>query len=396
MPHPSRPEDETVIWVVGSALNGPGYPNARATINLLGSRADIRIKNIACWLPTEFHLWKLACGTTWQKFTGAARMIAGMLLSISRLLPRYKRNHLVYVPYPSAATLWLLSWLPHRWRPRCICDAYITIWDSLYQDRNLGTATSGFSRLLLRIESRALRAAEHVIADTQANASHIHQLFGVCHKRIHAFPLALDASTCPTPGTPRTANHKVRVVFIGTFVPLQGTTVIAQAIDKLRGHGALEFILIGDGQQAEEAARWLQGNPAVTWLRGWQSPQVIAEHLAQADICLGVFGGGGKAARVLPFKLYMAMAAGKAIITQQDYSLPDGCPTIPVAACPPAPEALASAIAMLARDPARRATLACQSRDYFQHYLSPQALAMRWEQLAIACAPSANLATGDR
>lgn len=377
MPEKAAPR----LLVAGVGLRGSGYPNASNTLRMLRDTRHIEVVQCGSWLPEETHLWKMAKGPRRKALPFLIRLLSANASSAIRLLRENREGDLTYVPYPGLFLLWLLSWVPRRWRPHCICDAYITIWDSLYQDRNLGTATSGFSHLLLRIESRALRTAEHVIADTQANAAHIHQLFGVCRKRIHTFPLALDASTCPAPGITHPADHKIRVVFIGTFVPLQGATVIAQAIDKLRGHGALEFILIGDGQQAEEAAHWLQDNPAVTWLRGWQPPQVITEHLAQADICLGVFGGRGKATRVLPFKLYMAMAAGKAIITQQDYSLPDGCPAIPVVACPPVPEALANAIAMLAQDPARRATLACQSRDYFQHHLSPQALAVRWEQL---------------
>src|SRR3546814_19686301 len=75
-------------------------------------------------------------------------------------------------------------------------------------------------------------------------------------------------------------GHETKVVFIGTFVPLQGTTLIAQAIDALREHEVLEFLIIGDGQQAEEAARWLHAHPRLTWWRDWQSPEELADQLA--------------------------------------------------------------------------------------------------------------------
>src|SRR3546814_6794953 len=65
--------------------------------------------------------------------------------------------------------------------------------------------------------------------------------------------------------------------------------------------------------------------------------------LAQADICLGIFGGGGKDSRVLPFKMYLAMAAGKAIITQEAYGTP-GTPAIPALVVPPKADALKAAI----------------------------------------------------
>lgn len=377
----SRSSRSSIMWVAGVALNGPGYPNARATIRMLESHLGVQVEEIAYWLRPDFHLWKLARGTHVQKVAGLARITWSTASSLCRLLLQHRAGDWVYVPYPSAFLLWLLSWLPRRWRPRCVCDAYITLWDSLFQDRGMGVAGGRLSRLLLRAEIRALGAATHVIVDTQANAQHIHRLFGVPLERIHAFPLALDTALLPAGDGARGTGNNTHVVFIGTFVPLQGTTVIAQAIDKLRRQDSLEFTLIGDGQQADEASRWLQDNPAVTWLRGWQPPGIIATHLARADICLGVFGGDGKAARVLPFKLYMALAAGKAIITQRAYSTPDGCPPIPAITCDATPEALAEAITRLAQDPEKRAQLARQSHDYFERYLSATALAACWERL---------------
>jgi len=374
-------EKATRLLVAGVGLRGSGYPNARNTLRTVAAMQRVEVIECGRWLPEDTHLWKITKGAIHRSLPFFARLLAGNVLSAMRLLLNGRRGDLVYVPYPSLFLLWLLSWLPCRWRPTCICDAYITVWDSLYQDRSTTAATGWLSRALFHAEVRALQTADHVIVDTQANARHIHQLFGVALERIHAFPLALDTTLIPTPDRKNQAAHRTRVVFIGTFVPLQGTTVIAQAIDMLRGQDSIEFTLIGDGQHAEDASCWLLDNPAVTWLRGWQPAEVIATHLAQADICLGVFGGGGKAARVLPFKLYMAMAAGKAIITQSAYSVPDGCPEIPAMACAATPEKLAEAIVALAKDPERRATMARQSCDYFDHYLSPPALAARWEQM---------------
>src|SRR3546814_13724760 len=88
-------------------------------------------------------------------------------------------------------------------------------------------------------------------------------------------------------------------------------------MDALREHEDLEFLIIGVGQQAEEAARWLHAHPRLTWWRDCQSPEELTDQLAQADICLGIFGGGGKASRVLLFKMSLAMAEGKDIITPE-------------------------------------------------------------------------------
>src|SRR3546814_7672200 len=122
--------------------------------------------------------------------------------------PRSTRTD-TFFPYTtlflSIFLLWLVSWVPARWRPLCVCDAYVSIWDALYQDRKMGNAASLVARLLLRSESRALRAAEAVLVDTEANAEHVSGLFNVPRERIRALPLALEVFSCKIP--PRSEEH---------------------------------------------------------------------------------------------------------------------------------------------------------------------------------------------
>lgn len=369
------------VAVVGAALSGPGYPNARQTLDALVSSGVVGVDDRAVWLPHDFHLWTLIRGPQRGRVRGFLRLAHAVALAVVRMVPFGSRQRFFYLPYPSLPTLWLLSWLPRQLRPRCIVDAYITLWDTLFQDRRMGASTGLVARLLFAIEARSLGVADHLVVDTIANADHMHRLFGVPLERIHALPLAVEPMTLPAGSSDAGKNGRVRVVFMGTFVPLQGTPVIAQAINALRSHDNLEFVVIGDGQQATAVEAILEAGPHVTWYRGWQSPEVLARELAQADICLGVFGGAGKAARVLPFKIYMALAAGKAIITQAAYSVPEGCPAIPAITCAPDAQSLASAIVELAKDVAQRAALSEQAKVYFQTYLSREALAVRWQQL---------------
>src|SRR3546814_20833323 len=104
------------------------------------------------------------------------------------------------------------------------------------------------------------------------------------------------------------------------------------------------------------------------WSSGVCSSDLLADQLAQADICLGIFGGGGKASRVLPFKMYLAMAAGKAIITQEAYGTP-GTPAIPALVVPPTADALKAAILDLASNRDERARLEQVAVTYYREYL---------------------------
>ena len=47
----------------------------------------------------------------------------------------------------------------------------------------------------------------------------------------------------------------------------------------------------------------------------WVEYELLGEELARAGICLGVFGRSEKAARVVPNKVYHAMAVGRPVIT---------------------------------------------------------------------------------
>lgn len=378
----SSPPTAKRVIIAGAALTGNGYPNARNTIDTLAEARGILIIDRAYWLPENFHLWKLASESLYVKVNGACRLGAGSILSLFRAMLSYRPGDTLYLPYPSLPSLWLLSWLPASLRPRVFIDAYITLWDSFYQDRRLGRQTGIAARLLLSAESRALRAADRVLVDTAANAEHLASLYGIVRARIHSLPLAaLPVGYAPPAAQKNPLQHKTRILFVGTFVPLQGTTVIAQAINILRDRDDLEFTLIGDGQLADEAARLLKSAPRINWHRGWQPLCVIENELAQTDICLGIFGGEGKASRVLPFKLYMALAASKAIITQSAYSTPADVPELPVWTCAATPEDLAQAITTLSADTATRSLLQASARRYFDQHLANSNVARHWQNL---------------
>lgn len=370
------------IYIAGAGLRGDGYPNAWNTIDILSSLDDLTVIDHSYWLPEDLKLWKLASGSTASAVLGLVRIVSSNFLSLAKLLVSSPARSLTYIPYPGIFVLWLASWLPERIRPRFICDAYITVWDSLYQDRNLGNSKSAASRILLSVESRALRAAEMVVSDTIQNAEHIRLTFGVARDRIRALPLALQPLPDQICDSEKNGdNNKVNVVFVGTFVPLQGTTLIAKSIHALRDAPDIEFTLIGDGQQATDASPWLWNNPSVTWLRTWQAKDIIAKNIERSDICLGVFGGDGKASRVLPFKIYSALAAGKPVISQHRYGLPENTPAPPLLTVSTDVDSLSSAIQTLAQAPDKRREMGAAAAAYHKKYLSSEALKQIWKKI---------------
>jgi glycosyltransferase involved in cell wall biosynthesis len=107
--------------------------------------------------------------------------------------------------------------------------------------------------------------------------------------------------------------------------------------------------------------------------RGAEPPNRLATTIQEADLCLGIFGETGKAARVVPNKVYEAMAAGKPVITGDSPAarefLTDGVDCLLCRRGDPG--ALADAITRLRNDGALADRLALAGRTKFQEKASP-------------------------
>lgn len=381
---PSKPRPRVLVG--GLHLGGAGYPNARQTLRVLRERLGANVIECGAWLPADLHLWRLMRAGPVQRLRTLTRLAVGNLASLLRVMRRQGPERIpVFVPYPAVFFLWWCSWIPSRWRPRAIADAYLSIWDSLFVDRANGRTPGWFKRFVKAFESRALKYAERVIVDTEANREMFAVEFRLDRERILALPLAIDeAQLLATPPSPPVDERPLTVLFVGTFVPLQGIDVMMRAIGLLIPDPRLRFVVVGDGQMAPAVEQLCSRFDAARfhWQREWEDAERIAGRIAESDICLGVFGATTKSARVLPLKVYAYLAAGRATITRVPYSLPASTPCPPVVEVPAADaEALASAIRGLAAEPKRREQLGREARRFFLEHLGSSRLAREWSRL---------------
>lgn len=373
------------LRVGGVRASGDGYPNAEETLRLLAAGGQVEIIECGARLPASLHLWRLARAPLGRKALGLVRLLALNLASVFRVVWAQRREAApVYVPYPAVFFLWLLSWMPRRLRPYCIADAYISVWDSMFRDR-AGTTHDGLlSRTVRAMEGRALRAAARVVVDTRANLDYLADVLALPKSRLVALPLAIHERPFVAARGTTPAGGPLTVCFVGTMIPLHGIDAMLDGLAPLMGDARFHFVFIGDGQSADALRRLIAGLNArnIEWIPEWQSSVSLAEQIGRADVCLGVFGGGGKAARVLPFKLYLYFAAGKPVISQPAMSMPGAAPFPPLVTS--APAALADTLLQLQADPAQREHLGREAAAYYDRWFANARVCEAWGEMIAA------------
>lgn len=377
------------LVVAGVHLGGAGYPNAIRTVQALQACREVHVIQCGRWLPDTFRLWSLTrAGVVRQLWTLAMLAFGNLWSGLVAIRQARKWRAPVYVPYPAVPLLWLYSFLPRRVRPMLVADAYISLWDSLVVDRSEARAHGRFAKLLRSVEGRALRTADVVLTDTQANRDYLIDIFAIEPSRVRSLPLAVvEPVTCGVALPPPPMDDRpLEVLFVGTFVPLHGISNLLLGITPLIHDPSFRFTVIGDGQDADQVEKLLRDHSRtnVRWIREWQRPAQLAQWVQAADVCLGVFGGAGKASRVLPFKLYMYLAYGRAVVTQGALSLPADVPMPPVLAVrPERPQQIAEALRFLRDNPTERSRLQDDAAKFYRAYLSNACVAETW--IALLC-----------
>ncbi len=153
----------------------------------------------------------------------------------------------------------------------------------------------------------------------------------------------------------------VRVLFYGSFVPLHGADVIVAAAARLRGRRDIRFELVGGGQTLERARAVARAESLENVRFSPRVPfEALPSRIAAAHVCLGIFGAGEKARRVVPNKVYQCMGMARAVVTGDTPAVRgafrDGVDVVLVR--PGDPDALAEAVAWLADDARAREAIA--------------------------------------
>jgi glycosyltransferase involved in cell wall biosynthesis len=344
---------------------------------LEGAGCEVVDCHVSVWKGLAHKTGLLARGAGKLRFYGRlpwayARLAAAYL--------RTPRHDAVLVGYPGHLdALWANALRRLRGRPRLVLDVFVSLYDTAVGDRAAVKRGSALARLLAWLDRAACHAADALLLDTDAHVEFFERELGVSRTRFTRLWAGADEALFqPRAALPAEGGSKFRVLFVGKFIPLHGVDVVLRAAKLLEDDPEIEVRLVGEGQLHGEM-RALADTLRLHNVEfvGWARYQDLPAELARCHVALGIFSPGGKALRVIPNKVFQALATGRPVITEDSPAvrelLVDGEHALLVR--PGDPQALADAVRRLRADPTLRQRLATTGADWFRREASVEALA---------------------
>lgn len=328
----------------------------------------------AAWGPTADRVTSARRGLA---NPGLAWRLAAAYVRLARELPGLEDGAPLVLGYPGQLDAVVLRALGYR--GPLVLDGFVSL-DETLADRQLG-APAGGSRTIARLLDRlALRLADLVIVDTGAHARRLAGEAGLDVERAVVVPVgAADPGELPSRSS---GGDSLHALYFGGFIPLHGVPIVLEAARRLPPNARISFELVGNGQHADLVERCLARQPLdhVQLTRTWMSERdLVALHVGAADLCLGVFAASRKAMDVVPAKVYLALACGRAVVTADSPAVreellaaaADGPP--PLIVCEPgSPGSLAEALLQLRDDPDLRSRTAEAGRALYAARFTPE------------------------
>jgi glycosyltransferase involved in cell wall biosynthesis len=223
------------------------------------------------------------------------------------------------------------------------------------------------------IDRGAFRAADLVVADTEAHAAFFRRAFDLDERRLEVALVGADEVLFRPGWQPPAPFH---VLFVGKLIPLHGLDTILAAAALVP---EIPFRLVGDGQLAPLLADRPRNVEHVDWV---PYPELPSEY-QRAGCALGIFDTGDKASRVIPNKVFQALACARPVITADTPAarelLTDGVDALLV---PPGdPQALAAAVRRVAGSDELASALGERGRETYEARASEAVLGPRWQAI---------------
>jgi glycosyltransferase involved in cell wall biosynthesis len=274
---------------------------------------------------------------------------------------------LMVVGYPGPLDV-LMAWMLTRLhRKPLVWDIFMSVF-LIASERGLASRSAVSVKLIQVLERIACKLPERLILDTDDYIAWFTTVQNVPFSRFALVPTGADDRVFKPQPRPGTNQEMFRVHYHGTFIPNHGLETIVEAAHLLAGDSGIVFELVGDGPDRSRVETMVDAYGLRNLhVSGWMEADCLVQHMAVADVCLGVFGITAQSLMTVPNKIYEGLAMAKPVITGDSSAvrkvLQDGFSVVLVERANP--QQLADAIVALRADPVQRGRVAANGHQQF-------------------------------
>lgn len=250
-----------------------------------------------------------------KKFRGPKLGLIGDAWRMNADTLRMDRGSTVIVAHPSQLNILIIFLSARLKKLRIVLDFYVSLNDTLVEDRMLVPQNSFMSKVLKLLDDLALRLSDTVVFDTKSNLERfVGSRTELLKKSFTLYPSPPSIFFNQNSGTQESSEIFGDVLFVGAFSPVMGTNTVCEAIE----HPSLsrfQFTLVGSGQDSEilDRLKTRDNVRLIPWVQYEEIPALIANH----KITLGHFGTSEKAKSVFPNKVAESLAVGVPCIARE-------------------------------------------------------------------------------
>lgn len=200
-------------------------------------------------------------------------------------------------------------------RRQLVWDAFYSLYDSWIFDRKLAKPLSIKAFYYWFMDWLGCLLADKILLDTEEHIKYFIKIFKIKKDKFIKVLVGTDDNNFFPKQEEGQGKNYFLIHFHGKFIPLQGAGYIVKAAKILEKEN-IRFRIIGSGQEYSNVKMNADrlGIKNIEWYNKVDYGE-LPSFMAEADLCLGVFGDTAKTQRVIPNKVYEAIAMAKPVIT---------------------------------------------------------------------------------
>lgn len=285
----------------------------RLRIFLEGLRAtdvDVQECHFSVWENVEDKSQIFNKYSIWTKFVRIIFAYPNLFFRLFFL----SKPEVIVVAYPALLDIFFVAVFAKIRGIPIVWDVFISLYNTIVEDRQLLKTKSVLSKLLFYIERLAFKTVDTVVLDTQSHASYLAEKYEIDLSKVKSVFVGAEIDVFEG-DIVKKKHTPVRILFYGQFIPLHGIEKILDAA-LIASKSDYSWTLIGKGQESELIKKKLKKFPLpnLIWIP-WVNYNELRHYICRSDICLGIFGDTIKAKLVIPNKVFQIVATGKPFVT---------------------------------------------------------------------------------